>query len=150
METPKHDPAAPVTAATHGDGHGNGNSHGNGSSTGNGSSNGSSHGPSATSAEQSAIDRDTTTRVRAALGALPDLIALRVGVDTRDGVVTLIRLVESRIQTEVAVIVAARVQGVKYVNDHLVARPRPRRRKDEPRTRRIEDLRGSGPGGPHE
>ncbi len=110
---------------------------------GNGHGNGSDHGSSAAGIVRSAIDKDITARIKIAFGVLPDLIALRVGVDTRDGVVTLTRLVESRMQTEVAVAIAAQVQGVKYVNDHLVAKPRYQRQKGEPRTRRIEGLRSS-------
>ena len=140
MKTPKHDPAAPAAAAHHG----------NGSSNGNGNGNGSNHAVPATGAGRSAIDSDITARIKAAFGALPDLIALRVGVETQDGVVTLTRFVESRMQTEAAVAIATQVAGVKYVNDHLVANPRSRRQKGDPRTRRIEDLRGSDREGSHE
>lgn len=76
---------------------------------------------------QAHADREITALIKAALSALPDLVALRVGVDTRDGIVTLTRSVESRTQTEMAIAIAARTPGVKYVNDHLIAVPKRRK-----------------------
>lgn len=113
MGISKHRPATPSAAGHNGNGYGNGHGNGNGSS--------------ATSIGQPPTDSDITARIKAALGALPDLIALRVGVDTQNGVVTLTRSVESRAQTEIAVVIAAKMAGVKYVNDHLIAAP-PRRK----------------------
>jgi hypothetical protein len=126
METSKHIPAAP-TAATH-----------------------RCNSSSAASAGHSPTDGDITARIKAAFGALPDLIALWVGVDARDGVVTLTRSVESRMQTEAAVAIAAHVAGVKYVNDHLIASPRPSRHEAEPHTHRIPSLWTATGRGRHE
>lgn len=123
MGTSKHPPAAPDAAAHNG----SGNGHGNGSS--------------AAEAGQPRTDSDITARIKAALGLLPDLLALRVGVETHDGVVTLTRSVETRRQTEIAVVIAAKTVGVKYVNDHLIATPQ--RKKTGPRMPGSAGFRGS-------
>src|SRR5579871_56093 len=82
MGISKHRPATPIATGHNGNGYGNGHGNGNGSS--------------AASIGQPPTDSDITARIKAALGARPDLIALRVGVDTQNGVVTLTRSVESR------------------------------------------------------
>lgn len=134
MDIFKPVPAAPPAIAHNGNGNGNGNGIDAGRAP-----------PRANdgdrNAESASSDGDITARVKAALAALPDLIAMRVGVDTRDGVVTLTRSVESRMQTEAALATAAQVAGVKYVNDHLVVTARPMHRKPGPRTFRIGRLR---------
>ena len=142
MDIFKPRPTAPAAAAHNGNGNGNGIGHGNGS--GNGADThrvpaSASH--AAGDGGRSHEDGDITARVRAALSALPDHIALRVGVDTHDGVVTLTRSVETRMQTEVAIAIAAQMAGVRYVNDHLVATRQPLPPKSDPRTIRI-----GGPG----
>jgi hyperosmotically inducible periplasmic protein len=164
----KHLPAARdvATHSGHGRADGNGNIGGSSKANGNGTLNvkGSAHGngddrsndngsdqdSSATGIGQSAIDGDITARIKAAFSGFPDLIALRVDVDTRDGVVTLTRSVESRMRTEVAVAIAAHVAGVKYVNDHLIASPRPSRHEAEPHTHRIPSLWTATGRGRHE
>jgi BON domain-containing protein len=132
MDNFKPHPAAPAAVAHNGNGNGTGH--------GNGYADGTAAHPipagadgSDASVGRSSGDDDITARVKAALGALPDLISRRVGVDTRDGVVTLTRSVESRAQTEAAISIAAQVAGIKYVNDRLIASAKSLRRKTERR-----------------
>ena len=91
-------------------------------------------------------DRRITALVKAAIDAHPDLAALAIGIDTQEGVVTLTRAVETRMQSDRAVALATQVPGVRYTNDQLVVTRRSTARGDGPSTLRIPGI-GSGNGG---
>jgi hyperosmotically inducible periplasmic protein len=64
-------------------------------------------------------DATITAKVKTALIGEPDLEALKIDVDTADGVVTLSGTVDSRTKVTRAVQVAQAVQGVRSVDNRL-------------------------------
>lgn len=67
-------------------------------------------------------DAAITAKVKTALIREPDLEALKIDVDTADGVVTLSGTVDSRTKVNRAVQVAQAVQGVRSVDNRLTVR----------------------------
>ena len=68
-------------------------------------------------------DAALTGKVKTALIADPDVKALKIDVDTRDGVVTLNGSADKSSSAERAVTVARGVDGVKSVENKLVIKP---------------------------
>jgi hyperosmotically inducible periplasmic protein len=64
-------------------------------------------------------DAAVTTKVKAAIAAEPGLHVLQIKVDTTDGVVTLHGAVDSKTARKKAEDLAAKVEGVKSVVNHL-------------------------------
>jgi hyperosmotically inducible protein len=64
-------------------------------------------------------DTAITTKVKSAVLAEPGLKTLQIGVDTKDGVVTLSGTVDTPVLKERAMQVAQQVDGVKSVVDNL-------------------------------
>ncbi len=67
-------------------------------------------------------DAAITAKVKTALIREPDLEALKINVDTADGVVTLSGTVDSRTKVNRAVQVAQAVQGVRSVDNRLTVK----------------------------
>ncbi len=67
-------------------------------------------------------DATITAKVKTALIGEPDLEALKIDVDTADGVVTLSGTVDSRTKVSRAVQVAQAVQGVRSVDNRLTVK----------------------------
>ena len=67
-------------------------------------------------------DAAITAKVKTALIGEPDLEALKIDVDTADGVVTLTGTVDSRTKVTRAVQVAQAVQGVRSVDNRLTVK----------------------------
>lgn len=67
-------------------------------------------------------DATITAKVKTALIGEPDLEALKIDVDTADGVVTLSGTVDSRNKVNRAVQVAQAVQGVRSVANRLTVK----------------------------
>ena len=67
-------------------------------------------------------DSALTTKVKTALLAEDDLSALDISVETHQGVVTLTGAVESDAQIELAERVVTDLDGVKDVNNRLIAK----------------------------
>lgn len=68
-------------------------------------------------------DAALTGKVKSALIADPDVKALKIDVDTKDGVVTLNGDADKSSSAERAVTVARGVEGVKSVENRLVVKP---------------------------
>jgi hyperosmotically inducible protein len=66
-------------------------------------------------------DAAITAKVKSALMADPDVKALQIDVDTKDGVVTLNGRVDQRTNVNKAVHIAQGVDGVRSVENHLSA-----------------------------
>jgi len=64
-------------------------------------------------------DATITTKVKSAVLAEPGLKTLQIGVDTKDGVVTLSGTVDTPVLKERAMQIAQQVDGVKSVVDNL-------------------------------
>ena len=64
-------------------------------------------------------DAAITTKVKSAVFAEPGLKTLQIGVDTKDGVVTLSGTVDSPIMKDRAMQIAEHVEGVRSVVDNL-------------------------------
>jgi hyperosmotically inducible protein len=64
-------------------------------------------------------DAAITTKVKSAVFAEPDLKSLQIGVDTKDGVVTLSGAVDTPAMRERAMKIARDVEGVRAVVDKL-------------------------------
>lgn len=75
--------------------------------------------PQASMATPADADASLTTQVKTALLADPEMQALTINVDTRDGIVQLSGFVDSREQTEKAATIAAAVDGVRSVDNKL-------------------------------
>ena len=67
-------------------------------------------------------DAALTAKVKTALIADPDVKALRIDVDTKDGVVSLNGTADQRSNADKAVAIAKRIEGVKSVEDHLTVK----------------------------
>ena len=67
-------------------------------------------------------DAAITTKVKAAIFAEPNLKSLQISVDTVGGVVTLTGSVNSSADSDRAKAVAAAVEGVKNVDNHLAVK----------------------------
>ncbi len=73
-------------------------------------------------AEKTAVvveDSAITTKVKSAVLAEPGLKTLQIGVDTKDGVVTLSGTVDTPVLKERAMQIAQKVDGVRSVVDNL-------------------------------
>lgn len=68
-------------------------------------------------------DAAITARVKAAVMAEPGLRPLGIGVETRDGVVTLAGTVNGPDQRQRALQIAQGVAGVRAIDDQLVVKP---------------------------
>ena len=68
-------------------------------------------------------DAAITGKVKSALIADPDIKALRIDVDTKDGVVTLNGTADSSAHSDQAATVARGVDGVKSVENRLTIKP---------------------------
>ena len=79
--------------------------------------------PIGTAAVEAVTDAAITTKVKTKLLADPDVSALRIDVDTRDGVVTLTGTVSSAAEKTRALDLAGKVENVKRVEDKLTLRP---------------------------
>jgi hyperosmotically inducible protein len=79
--------------------------------------------PAATEAMSSVGDAAITGKVKSALIADPDVKALSIDVDTKNGVVTLNGSADSAAHSEKATTVARGVDGVKSVENHLTVKP---------------------------
>ena len=66
-----------------------------------------------------ADDTAITTKVRSAVFAEPGLSSLQIGVDTKDGIVTLSGVVDTTIMKERALQIGGSVDGVRSVVDKL-------------------------------
>ena len=64
-------------------------------------------------------DASITTKVKSAVFAEPGLKTLQIGVDTKDGVVTLSGTVDTPVMKERAMQIAGHVEGVRSVVDNL-------------------------------
>ena len=67
-------------------------------------------------------DAALTAKVKTALIADPDVKALRIDVDTKDGVVSLNGTADQRANADKAIAIAKRIEGVKSVEDHLTVK----------------------------
>ncbi len=76
----------------------------------------------ATQAAEALDDAAVTTKVKAALFAEPGLKTLQLGVETRDGVVTLTGAVDTPVLRQRAVEIAGAMSGVHQVVDKLVVK----------------------------
>ena len=81
-----------------------------------------SAGQIAKQAEDRVADAATTAKVKTALLADPDVKALRIDVDTRDGVVTLSGTVMNASNIERAATIAKGIDGVKSVDNRLTVK----------------------------
>jgi hyperosmotically inducible protein len=68
-------------------------------------------------------DAVITGKVKTTLIADPDVKALRIDVDTKDGVVTLTGTADSAAHSDKATTVARGVEGVKSVDNQLTVKP---------------------------
>lgn len=68
-------------------------------------------------------DAAITGKVKSALISDPDVKALSIDVDTKDGVVSLNGSADSAAHSEKATTVARGVEGVKSVENHLIVKP---------------------------
>ena len=68
-------------------------------------------------------DSVITGKVKTVLIADPDVKALRIDVDTKDGVVTLTGTADSAAHADKAATVAHNVEGVKSVDSQLTVKP---------------------------
>lgn len=77
--------------------------------------------PSPQASMETTVDADAslTTQVKTALLSDPEMQALTINVDTREGIVQLSGFVDSRAQTEKAAAIAAAVDGVRSVDNKL-------------------------------
>jgi hyperosmotically inducible periplasmic protein len=64
-------------------------------------------------------DASITTKVKGAVFAEPGLKTLQIGVDTKDGIVTLSGTVDTPVMKERALQIAQHVEGVRSVVDNL-------------------------------
>lgn len=64
-------------------------------------------------------DAAITTKVKSAVLAEPGLKSLQIGVDTKDGIVTLSGVVDTPVMKERAAQIAGTVEGVRSVVDNL-------------------------------
>ena len=67
-------------------------------------------------------DAAITAKVKSALIADPDVKALRIDVDTRDGVVTLNGSADQRANADKAMAIAQGIEGVKSVQNRLTVK----------------------------
>lgn len=75
--------------------------------------------PQALMATTADADANLTTQVKTALLADPEMQALTINVDTREGIVQLSGFVDNREQTDKAATIAAAVEGVRSVDNKL-------------------------------
>ncbi|MEO7115157.1 MAG: BON domain-containing protein [Caldimonas sp.] len=74
-------------------------------------------------AGDAAGDALITGKVKTALIADPDVKALKIDVDTKDGVVSLTGTADSAAHSDQATTVARGIEGVKSVNNQLAVKP---------------------------